>query len=68
MTHRALPSILCGIFTFASGTGLEIIGHSRAWGAKMLAVPALGMVLSGTVNRRGAKAEWMIAIAEALAA
>jgi D-alanyl-D-alanine carboxypeptidase len=57
-----------GIFSFKSAGGIEVIGHSGAWGAKMLATPATGWFLSGTVNRRGAKGEWMIEIAEAVAA
>ena len=82
-TRKACPSICwcepkgrperftrigCGILAFAGNAGLDIIGHSGAWGAQMLAVPALGMVLSGTVNQRGVKPAWMIEIAEALAA
>jgi D-alanyl-D-alanine carboxypeptidase len=57
-----------GIFKFKSASGLEVIGHSGAWGAKMLATPETGCFLSGTVNRRGARGEWMIEIAEAIAA
>ena len=56
------------MFTFKAETGLVLIGHSGVWGAKMLAAPATGFFFSGTVNRRSAKAEWMIEIAEAAAA
>jgi D-alanyl-D-alanine carboxypeptidase len=55
-----------GIFSFVAPHGLEVIGHSGVWGVKMLALPAHGLYLSGTVNRRGAHAEWMIEIADAL--
>jgi D-alanyl-D-alanine carboxypeptidase len=55
-----------GIFAFTSPRGLEAIGHSGAWGAKMLTVPQEGLYLSGTVNRRNARAEWMLEIADAL--
>ncbi len=58
----------CGIFTYASDAGLEIIGHSGAWGGRMFWVPALGMFLAGTVNRSAARTSWMVEIAEALAA
>ena len=57
-----------GIFIFKSPTGLEVIGHSGVWGAKMLCTPENGFFFAGTVNRRGAKGEWMIEIAEAVAA
>lgn len=57
-----------GIFTFRAASGLRVIGHSGAWGAKMLATPDNGFFFAGTVNRRGAKGEWMIEIAEAVAA
>ena len=58
----------CGIFTYASDAGLEIIGHSGAWGGRMFWLPALGMALAGTVNRSAARTAWMVEIAEALAA
>lgn len=57
-----------GIFTFRAVSGLRVIGHSGAWGAKMIATPENGFFFAGTVNRRGAKGEWMIEIAEAVAA
>lgn len=56
-----------GIFVFRSASGVRVIGHSGAWGAKMLATPENGYFFSGTVNRRSARAEWMIEIAEAVA-
>ncbi len=57
----------CGLFTYASDTGLEVIGHSGAWGARMFAVPKLGLYLAGTVNRSAARTAWMVEIAEAIA-
>jgi len=56
----------CGIFTFTTPAGRRQIGHSGAWGAKMLAMPETGLVLSGTVNRRAAPADWMARLADAL--
>jgi D-alanyl-D-alanine carboxypeptidase len=55
-----------GVFTFTSPRGLEAIGHSGVWGVKMLAVPREGLCLSGTVNRRNARAPWMLEFADAL--
>jgi hypothetical protein len=56
-----------GIFSFVTQTGLEVIGHSGVRGAKMPATPANGSSFAGTVNRRGAKADWMIEIPEEIA-
>ena len=56
----------CGVMTFVAPQGRTVIGHSGAWGAKMLAWPDQGIYASGTVNRRAAYAEWMIELVEAL--
>jgi D-alanyl-D-alanine carboxypeptidase len=57
-----------GLLGFRSPGGRWLFGHSGAWGAKMLHDPANGYFYSGTVNRRGAKGEWMLEIADAVAA
>jgi D-alanyl-D-alanine carboxypeptidase len=57
-----------GVLAFRSPAGRWLFGHSGAWGAKMLYDPANGLYYSGTVNRRGAKGEWMLEIADAVAA
>jgi hypothetical protein len=55
-----------GIFTFATPGGRSLIGHSGAWGGRMFATPDGALTLSGTVNMRGARSEWMEEIADAL--
>lgn len=57
-----------GLLAFRSPAGRFLYGHSGAWGAKMLYDPASGFYFSGTVNRRGARGEWMQEIADAVAA
>lgn len=57
-----------GVLGFRSPGGRFLYGHSGAWGAKMLYDPGNGFFYSGTVNRRGAKSEWMLEIADAVAA
>lgn len=57
-----------GLLGFRSPGGRWLFGHSGAWGAKMLYDPASGCYFSGTVNRRGARGEWMQDIADAVAA
>jgi D-alanyl-D-alanine carboxypeptidase len=49
-----------GIFRFTTPASRLAIGHSGAWGAKMLSVPEEQLFLSGTINLRGAKAEWAL--------
>lgn len=46
-----------GIFRTDSPCG-ALIGHSGAWGAKMLYGPALDLFLAGTVNQSAAPADW----------
>jgi len=55
-----------GIFTFTTPAGRIAIGHSGAWGAKMLAVPDQQFILSGTVNRRGASGTWALEMIDQL--
>jgi D-alanyl-D-alanine carboxypeptidase len=57
-----------GVLGFRSPGGRFLYGHSGAWGAKMLYDPGNGFYYSGTVNRRGARSEWMQDIADAVAA
>ena len=57
-----------GLLGFRSPGGRWLFGHSGAWGAKMLYDPESGFYFSGTVNRRGARGEWMQEIADAVAA
>jgi D-alanyl-D-alanine carboxypeptidase len=57
-----------GVLGFLSPAGRFLYGHSGAWGAKMLYDPGNGFFYSGTVNRRGARSEWMQDIADAVAA
>jgi len=56
----------CGVMTFLAPRGRKVIGHSGAWGAKMLAWPDECIYASGTVNRRAAHADWMIDLVETL--
>jgi D-alanyl-D-alanine carboxypeptidase len=66
----ALPSrysnVGCGIFSYLTPAGHTLIGHSGAWGARMLATPDGALTLSGSVNMRGAEPHWMAHIADAL--
>lgn len=57
-----------GLLGFRSPAGRFLFGHSGAWGAKMLYDPANGFFYSGTINRRGVRGEWMLEIADAVAA
>lgn len=61
-------AIAHGLLGFRSPAGRFLYGHSGAWGAKMLFDPGNGFLYSGTVNRRGARGEWMQDIADAVAA
>jgi D-alanyl-D-alanine carboxypeptidase len=65
---KAYAAIAHGLLGFRSPAGRWLFGHSGAWGAKMLYDPANGYFYSGTVNRRGAKGEWMLEIADQVAA
>ncbi len=65
---KSYAAIGHGLLGFRSPGGRWLFGHSGAWGAKMLYDPANGFYYSGTVNRRGARGEWMQDIADAVAA
>lgn len=64
----AYAAVAHGLLGFRSPAGRFLFGHSGAWGAKMLYDPQNGFYYSGTVNRRGAKGDWMLEIADAVAA
>jgi len=53
-----------GVFTFRTPAGHALIGHSGAWGGRMLATPDGALTLSGTVNMRAAPATWIDEIAD----
>ncbi len=53
-----------GVFTFRTPAGHALIGHSGAWGGRMLATPDGALTLSGTVNMRAAPPAWIDEIAD----
>lgn len=56
-----------GLLAYDTPAGRRLIGHSGAWGARMLHDPGSGFYFSGTINRRGANPGWMLGIADAVA-
>ena len=53
-----------GVFTYPTPAGRTLIGHSGVWGGRMLSTPDGVLVLSGTLNMRSARAEWIAEIAD----
>jgi D-alanyl-D-alanine carboxypeptidase len=54
----------CGIFTYRTPAGHALVGHSGAWGGRMLSTPDGALTLSGTVNMRAAQPAWIDEIAD----
>ncbi len=46
--------------------GIEFVGHSGAWGAKMVAAPAHDLLVTGTLNRADAPNDWHARLVAAL--
>jgi D-alanyl-D-alanine carboxypeptidase len=63
----AAPRLGVGLGLFRTRlNGIELIGHSGAWGSKMFAAPSLDLLVSGTLNRADAPADWHARLLAAL--
>jgi len=53
-----------GVLNYSTPEGRTLIGHSGVWGGRMLSTPDGALVISGTVNTRAARADWIAEIAD----